>query len=523
MANQSELSGAGNRSGWPPCDHLSAAEQAEIAEARATCNEYPPGVVQSFRLAAWRDYDREQQRAKARQDGARRRAGRLRAGGRTGTSVVTTGELSAMAGGGFPDDPDFVRDGQAVPRRITESEKIRFLQNSELMEFILLRNGYGAPGGEEKRFWSPCCQRVHTRAGQAPACKVYSKPETIAGCDWATKQRYTTPIMRAKFFCTRCKSGGDIVALAGLIAEGEGEHPPGGRRFLHSFARLRAWERDFKATGGNLYRPVNARERIRWMSAQTRMALVWPLNSRAVFGCVADMGNKKGAPANASELCRRVMRKMNSTGRANQTIIYRAVNDFWKKYGDEARLIYGMATRGEAPHIIDIERGRLVGRWIEDNAFKGRRHAKTKVVLEWFYKCINPRTPSAADLVKRLGVCLPTAMRVLDTMRGLRIIWKPKDAGARGEGGWRISICNDVGLALLREVSFCRKRAQGPPLWLRQMVYKMCGIEPQGKLFGCDRNWSEWSSEVARVISSPYHAAAAGDVVQETAAAMRLA
>ena len=329
--------------------------------------------------------------------------------------------------------------------------------------------------------------------------------------------------MRAKYYCTRCQSGGDIIALAGLIAENENQHPAGSPRFLHSFARLRFWEKEFNATGGNLYRPVNSRERIKWLAAHTRLALAWPLNSRATFGCFADIGNKKGAPANASELCRRVMRKMNSTGRANGEIIYRAVNEFWKKYGAAARLIYGMAERGEAAHIIDIERGRLVGRWIEENAFTGRRHAKTKVVLEWFYKCINPRTPSAADLVKRLGVCLPFARQVLDVMRGLSLIWKPKDVGARDSGAWRISICNDVGMALLREVSFCRKRSHGPPpLWLRQMVYKMCGIESQGKLFGNDRNWSEWSSEVTRAISSPYHAEFADGVVQDAAASLRL-
>ena len=512
-----EVGAVARRSGWPPDDHLSVAERQNFrASVRSIQEKETPAVVERFRVAAWTAHDNRRRTARQRD---------------VEKVTVTTDQWNAMAmlPGGSADpnapllglnDPDFFKGReQIVPKSISDPEKFRLLQHYDLMEFILLRNGFGAKGDPKGRMWCPSCQPEGMRRGHDPRFKIYTRKESKNCKDFRTKEAYSVVIFRAKYFCTGCKSSGDIVSLASLVGGEElGKFKKGGSLFLRSIARLKAWEKEWNAEGGRLFAPLNPKERIRWLRAHVRGWFTCPLVTRAVLGCIADTGNKKGAPRNAMDLMMRIVMAMNGVPKKNYVIIYREVLEFWKKFRGDMAQIYAASNTGETPpHTLDVMRGRLAGKWLEEYRIKdapaagrkrkSRRHARTLVLMDCFYKCFWKRTPSAEAVAKAVGVCGVTAKRVMRMLRDLGFIWKPKGTSSAG-GGWRMGMCKNLGMSLLREISFIQRRGHSPPMWVRQVVYKLCGVEPQGKLFGGTGgdDWLAWRRDVESRIASPRHA-----------------
>ena len=137
-----------------------------------------------------------------------------------------------------------------------------------------------------------------------------------------------------------------------------------------------------------------------------------------------------------------------------------------------------------------------------------------------FYRCYYDKTPTAEKIMSAVNICLDTARSILDLLKAVGLIGFPHFAG-RMVGGWRIRICHDIGRQLEQELSFLRERGRGPPLWLRHLVFKLCGIPPQGELPFVDES-KTWRERALDLISSARMRSRAEALSAQLAGAMRL-
>ena len=392
-------------------------------------------------------------------------------------------EVLSMVAGEDPADADVTRP---VPRAVSDREVNALLSRIDLMQHML-ETGKGAERDSKGRttYFCPSCACGNSRkkatvtTRTAPLLRKTRHP--------VTKEPVSFKIMRAEWFCWSCENGGDIINLADRLAGGNGEHGRWQRdhtKFQRSITRLRSWHDSLSAAGGNVFEPMDSKQRTKWMEQQARLMHIWKLSSRAIFACLADTASGNMPPRSASELFLRVVRLMNHPNRKlNQSIIYRAVNNFYKDFGEQAEAIYAMARRQKSPHDLNRERGRLVGEWLKKHSSKGRYHAQTRVVLFLYWSCFHDITPDTKRICTEVRVRIETAKKVLGLLKSTGMIWFPQ-IFSHSWAGWRISKSNSVGGALVRELSFLKQRGRSPPLYLRHLLFKLFGISPQMNLFG---------------------------------------
>ena len=403
---------------------------------------------------------------------------------RRATEVLPVETLNAVADED-PGDPEMFR-AVPVPHSVSDREVNSLLARSDLMEFML-EKGKGLERDEKGRasYFCPCCATGNHRKKATVVTRA--KPSIRKSSHPVTREVQSFKIMRAEWFCWSCKTGGDIVGLADILGGGNGEHGRWNRdrqKFQRSIARLRAWHNSFAAAGGDTFEPMDAKQRVKWLPQQARLVHIWKLTSRAIFACLADTASGAMPPRSARELFLRVIRIMNHPNRAlNESVIYRAVNNFYKNFGKQAEGLYTMVRRQKGPHEINRERGRLVGEWIESNKMNGRAHAQTKVVLFLFWSCFHDLTPDTKKICADVHVRPETARKVLGLLKSTGMIWFPQMI-SHTMAGWRISRSNSVGGALFRELTFLKQRGRSPPRYLRHLLFKLFGIDPQLNLFG---------------------------------------